>query len=495
MNQINRRTFLKLSSAGIASLVFPFNIRCNRIYEENLPNIIFIMADDMGYGDVGCYNPESKIPTPNMNRIAKEGVRFTDAHTPSAVCTPTRYGVLTGRYCWRTWLKSGVFGGYNQPLIEPERLTVASLLKKHGYETACIGKWHLGLKWATKGGKQPEPTEPYDQMNIDFTKPIKSGPNALGFDYFFGTAGCTTDDPPLCFIENDHTVGIPNMISPIDTANEGRTLLMVPGWKHEEADTTFTKKAINFIENHVKRQPDKPFFLYFPTSVPHIPWLPPDFVKGKSKAGPRGDQVVLFDWIVGQIDQTLKRLNLKENTLLIITSDNGPREGVNGHKSTGNWRGFKGGIWEGGHRVPFIARWPGKIRPGSISNETICLTDLMATCAAIIGEKLPDNAGEDSYNILPALMGEKLNHPIREAIVHHSGAGVFAIRQGPWKLIIGTKGAGYDKGPQSDSIVQFYNLKDDPAERHDLWDKHPEIVKRLKKLLEKYQRKGHSRPL
>lgn len=184
MNQINRRTFLKLSSAGIASLVFPFNIRCNRIYEENLPNIIFIMADDMGYGDVGCYNPESKIPTPNMNRIAKEGVRFTDAHTPSAVCTPTRYGVLTGRYCWRTWLKSGVFGGYNQPLIEPERLTVASLLKKHGYETACIGKWHLGLKWATKGGKQPEPTEPYDQMNIDFTKPIKSGPNALGFDYF-----------------------------------------------------------------------------------------------------------------------------------------------------------------------------------------------------------------------------------------------------------------------------------------------------------------------
>ncbi|MCD6376489.1 MAG: sulfatase-like hydrolase/transferase [Caldisericaceae bacterium] len=495
MNQINRRTFLKLSSAGIASLVFPFNIRCNRIYEENLPNIIFIMADDMGYGDVGCYNPESKIPTPNMNRIAKEGVRFTDAHTPSAVCTPTRYGVLTGRYCWRTWLKSGVFGGYNQPLIEPERLTVASLLKKYGYETACIGKWHLGLKWATKGGKQPEPTEPYDQMNIDFTKPIKSGPNALGFDYFFGTAGCTTDDPPLCFIENDHTVGIPNMISPIDTANEGRTLLMVPGWKHEEADTTFTKKAIKFIENHVKRQPDKPFFLYFPTSVPHIPWLPPDFVKGKSKAGPRGDQVVLFDWIVGQIDQTLKRLNLKENTLLIITSDNGPREGVNGHKSTGNWRGFKGGIWEGGHRVPFIARWPGKIRPGSISNETICLTDLMATCAAIIGEKLPDNAGEDSYNILPALMGEKLNHPIREAIVHHSGAGVFAIRQGPWKLIIGTKGAGYDKGPQSDSIVQLYNLKDDPAERHDLWDKHPEIVKRLKKLLEKYQREGHSRHL
>jgi len=493
MNQINRRTFLKLSSAGIASLVFPFNIRCNRIYEENLPNIIFIMADDMGYGDVGCYNPESKIPTPNMNRIAKEGVRFTDAHTPSAVCTPTRYGVLTGRYCWRTWLKSGVFGGYNQPLIEPERLTVASLLKKHEYETACIGKWHLGLKWATK---QPKPPAPYyDQMNIDFTKPIKGGPNALGFDYFFGTAGCTNDDPPFCFIENDHTVGIPNMISPIDPANEGRTLLMVPGWKFEEADTTFTKKAIQFIENHVKRQPDKPFFLYFPTSAPHRPWFAPDFVKGKSKAGPRGDMVVLFDWIVGQIDQTLKRLNLKENTLLIITSDNGPREGVNGHKSTGNWRGFKGGIWEGGHRVPFIARWPGKIRPGSISNETICLTDLMATFAAIIDEKLPDNAGEDSYNILPALMGEKLDHPIREAIVHHSGAGVFAIRQGPWKLIIGTKGGGYHKGPQSDSIGQLYNLKDDPAEQHDLWDKHPEIVKRLKKLLEKYQREGHSRSL
>lgn len=492
---MNRRDFLEAVGLGVSVVAMPRMLFAGR-KEQKHPNIVFIMADDMGYGDVGYYNQDSKIPTPNMDRLAKEGVRFTDAHSPSAVCTPTRYGVLTGRYCWRTLLKKGVFGGFNRPLIEDGRLTIASLLKQHGYGTACIGKWHLGMDWTSKDRTRPDGVDAYDQRNIDFTKPITHGPKELGFDYFFGTSGCTTDDPPFCFIENDYTVGIPNMVSPVDPADEDRELLMVAGWRHEDADVTFVKKAIEFVENHVKKRPDDPFFVYLPLSVPHIPWLPPDFVKGQSRAGPRGDQVVLADWCLGQIVETLDRLKISDNTLVILTSDNGPREGVNGHKSAGDLRGLKGSIWEGGHRVPFIARWPGKTKAGTISDEVVCLTDLMGTCAAIVGTELPKDAGQDSYNILPALLGKKLDKPIREAIVHHSGAGVFAIRQGEWKLILESKGAGYHDGPpKPGSAGQLYNLADDPYEKNDLWTKRPEIVKRLTKLLDKYKKQGHSRPL
>ena len=489
----NRRDFLKHIGLGIAALTVPgcsAGQKANTL-PEDLPNIIFIMADDMGYGDVTCYNPESKIPTPNMDKLAKEGMLFTDAHTPSAVCTPTRYGVLTGRYCWRSRLKRGVFGGFDRPLIENDRLTVASFLKQHGYSTACIGKWHLGMEWTLKKGFEPDEQE---QETVDFTKPITNGPNELGFDYFFGTAGCTTDDPPLCFIENHRTVGIPDMTSPVDFADEDRTLYMVEGWRHEDADIEFTNRAVKFIESSVKTKPNNPFFLYLPLSVPHIPWLPPDFVKGKSKAGPRGDQVVLFDWSIGRIAESLKDLGIAEDTLLIVTSDNGPREGINGHKSAGDLRGYKGSIWEGGHHIPFMARWPGKIQADSKTDEAICLTDLIATCATVVGAELPYDAGQDSYNILPALLGEKQDGPIREAIVHHSGAGVFAIRQGEWKLILGSKGAGYHDGsPKASSPGQLYNMADDPYEKNDLWAKRPEIVKRLTKLLEKYKKQDHSR--
>ena len=488
---MNRRDFLKAVGFGAAALAVP---RALFGGQKKNPNIIFIMADDMGYGDVGCYNSESKIPTPNIDKLATESVRFTDAHTPSAVCTPTRYGVLTGRYCWRSRLKRGVFGGFNQPLIEKDRMTVASLLKEHGYGTACIGKWHLGLNWGTKEERPADLEEDYDQMEVDFSKPIEDGPRTLGFDYFFGTAACTTDDPPFCFIENEYTLGIPNIISPEDPADEDRELLMVPGWRHEDADIEFTNKATAFIKKQVESEPENPFFVYLPLSVPHIPWLPPDFVKGKSKAGPRGDQVVLFDWSVGQIVKTLDKLGISDNTLLIVTSDNGPREGVNGHKSAGDLRGLKGSIWEGGHRVPFIARWPGKINAGTTSDEVVCLADLIATCAAIVGAELPNDAGQDSFNILPALLGEKPDEPIREAIVHHSGSGVFAIRQGEWKLILESKGAGYHDGPPKAGLPgQLYNLADDPYEQNDLWAKRPEIVKRLTKLLDKYKKQGHSR--
>jgi len=489
---MDRRQFLRKTVSGVFALSFTGCTGQKRKVNNKHPNIIFIMTDDMGYGDAKCYNPECKIPSPNIDQLAREGVRFTDAHSPSAVCTPTRYSVLTGRYCWRSRLKRGVFGGFNRPLIENGRMTVASLLKKHGYSTACIGKWHLGLNWTLKQGVDPENQE---QMTVDFTGPISGGPNELGFDYFFGTAGCTTDDPPLCFIKNNYTVGIPNILSPEDPADEDRELLMVPGWRHEDADIEYCNQAVRFIKDHVKQKPDSPFFVYLPLSVPHIPWFPPELTKGKSKAGPRGDQVVLADWILGQITKILDELKMSENTLLFFTSDNGPREGVNGHKSAGNLRGLKGGIWEGGHRVPFIARWPKKIRPGTVCHETIGLMDLMATCAAIVGEQLPDNAGEDSYNILPVLVGEKYPKPIREATVHHSGGGVFAIRQGDWKLIEGTKSHGGDMGPDPDKPGQLYNLKDDPFEKIDLWDQRPEKVRKLLVLLNSYRDQGYSRPL
>jgi arylsulfatase A-like enzyme len=460
--------------------------------QDRNPNIIFIMTDDMGYGDATCYNPESLIPTPNLDKLAADGIRFTDAHTPSSVCTPTRYSVLTGRYTWRSRLKRGVFGGYNKALIETDRVTMASFLKENGYATACIGKWHLGWNFATKDGSQPPWDGAYEQMDVDFTKPFTGGPIELEFDYFFGTSGCTTDDPPMCFFENDRSIGIPDRFAPVDPADEGRDLLMVEGWRHEDADIEFKKRAVAFIEKNQKENPEKPFFVYLPLSVPHIPWFPPDMVKGNSGAGPRGDQVVLADWIVGEIVKTLDNLKISDNTLVIFTSDNGPRSGINGHKSAWKWRGYKGSIWEGGHRVPFIAKWPGKINPSTVSAQVTTLTDLMATSAAIIGKEVPEKAGEDSYNILPALLGQKLDGPIRDVTIHHSGGGVFAIRMGDWKLIDESEEAGYDNPPESGATGQLYNLNDDPGEQKNLYSEKPEIVAKLKDKLEQVK-KGNYR--
>ncbi|UCD53237.1 MAG: sulfatase-like hydrolase/transferase, partial [Phycisphaerales bacterium] len=317
---MDRRDFIK--RAGLIALSLPSVLRGHGSRDDR-PNIIFIMADDMGYGDATCYNADSIIKTPNIDKLASDGVLFTDAHSPSAVCTPTRYGVLTGRYCWRSRLKRGVFGGYDRPLIEKDRVTVASFLEGHGYATACIGKWHLGLNWATKDGRQSEWDEGYEQANVDFTKPISHGPLDLGFDYFFGTSGCTTDDPPSCFIENDRTVGIPDRYAAEDPADEGRLLMSVKDWRHEDADLEFMRKAWAFVTTAAKRR--SPFFVYLPLSVPHIPWLPHERFKGRSGAGPRGDQVLMADYILGQIVGRLEELGVSENTLIIFTSDNGPR--------------------------------------------------------------------------------------------------------------------------------------------------------------------------
>jgi len=461
--------------------------------KKSFPNIVFILADDMGFGDPGCYG-STKIPTPHMDKIASEGIRFTDAHSSSAVCTPSRYSILTGRYCWRTRLKKSVLMGYSFPLIEAEP-TIANLLKKHDYHTAMIGKWHLGLKWSTTNYKDPQD---WGEKNpgIDFSKPIKGGPISLGFDYFFGISG-SLDMAPYCFIENEQTVGIPNVPKePLyQEQNEG---LMVPGWKDEKVDIKFTEKAIEFMRDHVKNYEKKPFFLYLCTSAPHRPCdIQPDFVKGKSKAGDRGDMVMLFDWVIGKINEEVEHLGLTDNTIFIISSDNGALStcfnGENyGHRSNGLWRGQKGDIFEGGHRIPLIIRWVNHIKPNSWSQETICLSDFFATFAALLKLSIPDTA-VDSYNIIPALLDKDYKLPIRNSLIHHSNLGVFSIRKKNWKLINGLGSGGFSlpakiirkKGQPKG---QLYNLQIDSQEKVNLWNKESKIVKDLADELESIKR-------
>jgi len=458
------------------------------------PNIIYVMADDMGWGDPGCYGA-TKIPTPHMDRLAGEGVRCTDAHSSSAVCTPSRYGALTGRYCWRTSLKRWVLMGLSPPLLSPERVTVASFLREHGYATAAVGKWHLGLGWPTRDGAEPQP----DASNVDFEQPLTGGPNTVGFDYFFGISA-SLDMPPYCFIENDRTVGVPSLEKDPYNAQQ-RPGPMVPGWKDEEVDTTFADKACWFMDQHVRRHPDVPFFLWLTPSAPHRPCVPPPFTQGRSQAGARGDMVCVVDWVVGRVIETLDRLGVRDNTLLIVTSDNGARltchDGNDyGHKSCGDWRGQKADAWDGGHREPFIARWPGRIEPGTVCDDTICLIDLMATCADVIGEDLPDGAAPDSVSALPALLGRSEGRPAREFVIHHSGDGMFAIRQGKWKLIEGLGSGGFSEprrpepGPD-DPPGQLYDMEADPAESRNLWAERPEIVRQLRDTLERVRQAPH----
>ncbi|MCX7427478.1 MAG: arylsulfatase [Planctomycetia bacterium] len=477
------------------------------------PNIVFILADDLGYGDVGCYNRESKIPTPNLDRLASEGMRFTDAHAPTSVCTPTRYAILTGRYSWRTRLARGVLGPWDKPLIDADRLTVASLVKRHDYATACIGKWHLGWTWPTKDGQLPESAK--DRLsNVDFTKPIADGPATRGFDYYFGVD--VPNYPPYCFIENDRTVGIPSV--PDGGREEGfnRPGPMTPGWKLVNILPELTRRAVSWVEDASRS--GKPFFLYFALTSPHYPVVPAPEFKGKSQAGEFGDFVAQTDWTVGQVLDALARSGVADNTLVIFTSDNGPevtgevdpgvydRARLFEHYSNGELRGAKRDLWEGGHRVPFVARWPGKIQPGAVSAETICHVDFMATVAAVLRTELPPDAGEDSCSLLPVLLGEKLDRPAREATVHHSGSGKFAIRKGDWVLIDAP--TGDDNGRRGeppwlkdlrgykthDLPGELFNVREDVSERRNQYAERPEIVRELKALLEKYQRDGRSAP-
>ncbi len=493
-----RRGFLRAVGAGAAAVAAPSWLMAAKAGGARKPNIVFILADDLGYGDPRCNNPDSKVPTPNMDRLASEGVRFSDAHSGSAVCTPTRYGVLTGRYSWRTSLKRGVLGGYSPPLIEPGRLTVAAMLRGQGYRTACIGKWHLGLDWAKReaAGLSPDDKTTYaGQPNIDFTKPVRGGPTDVGFDYYFGISA-SLDMPPYIYIENNHVVGLPTAMG--DKAEFLRAGAREPGFRAVDVLPTLTKKAVGCIADHAAKSPDRPLFLYFALTAPHTPVAPADFVKGKSQAGPYGDFVHEVDWTVGEVVRALDAAGMRESTLLIVTSDNGSTNlpmTEFGHLPNGRLRGRKSDIWDGGHREPFLARWPGRIKPGGVCDETICLVDFMATCAAVAGADLPADAAEDSFSVLPALTGAEHARPIRGPVVHHSIDGMFAIRDGRWKLVIGRGSGGWDgKGSPADPPGQLYDMAADPAETKNLYTSEPQVVARLTAALEKIKSDGRSRP-
>lgn len=458
------------------------------------PNIVVILADDMGYGDPGAYNPDSRIPTPNIDRLAAEGMRFTDAHSPSAVCTPTRYGLLTGRYAWRTHLKMGVTWGYSPSLMDPERTTIASLLRENGYATAAIGKWHLGLG---------------DADSTDYGGLLRPGPNAVGFDYFFGIPA-SLDMDPYVYVENERVLAEPTeMIERSEHRRRGgdgfwREGLAAPGFEHIEVLPGTARRAVSWIHDRASDGSGTPFFLYFPLSAPHAPWLPTAEFDGASGAWYYGDFAAQVDHVVGQVLDALDETGQRDNTLVLFTSDNGAHwlpEQIEefGHRANGIWRGQKADIWEGGHRVPFVVRWPGVVRESSVSDQVVSLTDLLATFAGVLDVTVAADAGEDSYSILPALLEEDPSGPIREAIVHHSQDGMFAIREGRWKLILGLGSGGFSdpKRLQPEPGApewQLYDLERDPRELTNVFDEHPEVVGRLATLLLRYREQGHSRP-
>ena len=494
---------------------------CGFLNAADKPNILFILADDLGYGDVGCYNPESKVPTPHLDQLAKEGIRFTDAHSPSTVCTPTRYSVLTGHMAFRLNYR-GVFTGVGGPcLITKDRLTLPEMLRGQGYETAMFGKWHVGLSAFDKQGKPIHQNGLPAVRRIDYTKPFVGGPIDRGFDYFFGTASCPTTDWLYAYIDGNKIPVPPTRIvdrTPLPKhpySRDNRPGMIAPDFDLEEVDMVFLQKSLKYLENHAKRSYTKPFFLFHSMQAVHLPSFAGDAFKGKTKAGPHGDFLFEMDYIVGELMEALKRYGMAKNTLVIFSSDNGPEVPTSiamrrDHKHNGArpWRGVKRDQWEGGHRVPFIARWPGNIKAGSTSKQTICLTDLMATAAAITQAKLPNNSAEDSYNILPALLGQDTK-PIRQYTLHQTMSLALAIRKGDWKYLDhkGSGGNNYsrpgewgmkqyalpEKAP--DALGQLYNLKTDPGETTNLYFKHPKIVKALKAKLEEFKKSGRTAPV
>ncbi|WP_297906046.1 arylsulfatase [uncultured Parabacteroides sp.] len=494
MDHLNKKQGLSLSLGGL--LVFS-GCAQQRPLDAMKPNIVFIFADDMGYGDVSALNENSKLQTPNIDRIAHEGVIFTDAHSSSSVSTPSRYSVLTGRYNWRSTEKFGVLNGYSKALIREDRRTIAHVLRDCGYETAAIGKWHLGWDWNNiEAGKD----------SVDFSKPIANGPTSRGFDYYYGIAA-SLDMAPYVYVENDKVTALPDRI----TENKGGY-----GWwrkgptgadfEHERTLPHLVDKAVEYIWE--KSGNNKPFYLYLPLPAPHTPILPVKEYQGKSGLNPYGDFVLMVDDMVGRVMKALKDTGADENTIIVFSTDNGcsPEANFNllqekGHSPSYIYRGHKADLFDGGHRVPCVVRWPARIKP-HVVNQTICLTDFFATFAAIADYRLKDTEGEDSYDIRPLLLNEKESGTIREATVHHSIDGDFTIRKGEWKLLLSPSSGGWSfpRPGRDDEViktlpkVQLYNMKEDPSETNNVCAEHPEIVKELRALMIKYIKDGRSTP-
>ncbi|MDR2774678.1 MAG: arylsulfatase [Tannerella sp.] len=459
------------------------------------PNIIFILADDMGYGDVSFLNEKSKIKTPNIDGIARNGVVFTNAHSSSSVSSPTRYGILTGRYNWRSTLKRGVLNGYSEALIPDERTTTASMLKEQGYETACIGKWHLGWTWnnVEKGVD-----------SVDFTQPITHGPTAVGFDCFYGIAA-SLDMPPYVYVENDTPTALPDRITSGKGMQMWREGPTASDFEHRTTLAHLIDKAVDYING---RTAGKPFYLYLPLPAPHTPILPGEMFQGKSGLNPYGDFVMEVDYMVGKISEALRQNGIEDNTVLVFTTDNGcsPAAKIeelqeNGHYPNYIYRGHKADLYEGGHRIPCIVQWPARIKPHTVEH-AVCLTDFMATFAALTGYPLKDNEAEDSYDILPLLLDISEQGTVREAVVHHSINGDFSLRSGDWKLLFsaGSGGWSYPRPGRDTTVIrtlpkiQLYNIRIDPGESCNVYAENIEVVNELKEMMIRYIREGRSTP-
>jgi len=468
---------------------------CLPLSAADQPNVIVILADDLGYGDVSCNNPDSKIATPNLDRLAAEGMRFTDGHTSSGVCTPTRYSLLTGRYHWRTKLQSGVLGGFSLPLISEGRMTLASFLKAQGYHTACIGKWHLGMEWPMKGGAVADDEgnfgRPFKDVSlVDYTAPIQNGPVDRGFDHYYGISA-SLDMVPFVWIRDR---------LPTEEATAEKTWLRTgpAGPKFEAVDVQpgITRRLIDYIgERSTDAKAGKPFFAYVPLAAPHTPIVPTPEFQGKSGLNAYADFVLQVDADLGKILVALEVNGVAENTVVVFTSDNGcsPQAKIEelvakGHQPGFLFRGHKADAYEGGHRVPFLVRWPAKVKAGTVSDALVGQIDLLATMADLLGQSLPADAGEDSFSFLPVLLGEGPGP--RSSIVSQSINGSFAIRDGQWKLLLcpGSGGWSFPK-PGADETTgmpefQLYDLATDPGEKTNLVTAHPERVAKMKAMME-----------
>jgi arylsulfatase A len=518
LNRFPQSIFMKLSFTLVSLLALLLPLTLLGADQKPKPNILVILVDDLGYGDVGCYNPESKVPTPNIDKLAAEGMRFTDAHSPSTVCTPTRYSLLTGKMSFRINYRS-VFAGVGGPcLIKENQLTLPQILRERGYATALTGKWHVGLSFLDKDGQRITKDGVEGVKLIDYSRAIPDAPIHRGFDRFFGTVCCPGTDFLYAYIDGDRIPVPPTQLLDKSNlpkhpyANDNRIGMIAPDFDLEELDMVFLRKSREFLEAHHKQTPEKPFFLLHSTHAAHLPSFASAKFKGSTKAGPHGDFIHELDYIVGELLSTLEKLGVADNTLVIFTSDNGPETTTtvhmradHAHDGARPWRGVKRDNWEGGHRVPFIARWKGNIAPGSTTAQTICLTDIMATCANLTGVNLPDNAAEDSYNILPVLLGKDGGKPVRDYTLHQTISLALAIRQGPWKYLDhrGSGGNNYEKGElQAFALTdteptapgQLYNLETDPRETTNLYFKEPEVAKKLKALLDASKASGRSAP-
>jgi arylsulfatase A len=477
------------------------------------PNIVIIYADDLGFGDVQCYNLErGKIPTPNIDQLADRGMRFTDGHSSSGVCSPSRYTILTGRYHWRTRLQSGIVSLWGKPVITPDRITIGSLAKQCGYHTACIGKWHLGWNWPIddadkelfrttgyNGKKDLIATAEHQQAwEKAFSQPIGGGPIAVGFDEYFGTD--VPNWPPYCFIKNDRTVGIPSEFANPSLFVKNQASQQGPAvsnWTLEPILPNLATQACDYIDRRANA--DKPFLLYLPLTSPHTPlsvnkpWI------GKSGLSRYADFVMETDAVVGQVMNALQNHQIHKSTLVIFTSDNGCAPYINvdelekqGHYPSGPLRGYKADAWEGGHRVPFIVRWDGVIQPGSTCDALVHQADLIATFAEILQQQLPDQAAEDSFSILSLLKGS--DQAVRQTAVSCSIKGIPSIRNGKWKYIPAPGSGGWGKGGDQSQPHQLYNLEEDIGEAHNLASSEPARVKEMQELLERQITEGRSTP-